>query len=194
MKITLNELKQLVRQVIKEEEEKTGKKYSDDELREMIKEFKRLKEELEELEPKLDMMKSRHKELNEIIVDMMGPIKLAKGVVVELLDFSIKVERAGTENKINFSYKKGVDFVKDHGPKELVEQLNDLLDSTKTITKLSPSISVKSKLDESAIKDKLSNFIKKFKSWFSGMRSKFEKVGEMSADLKKRLAKVKKEM
>ena len=193
MKITLNELKQLVRQVIKEEEEKTGKKYSDEELREMIKEFKNLKEELEALEPKLKMMKERHKEISGVLVEVMGPLKMAKGAIVDLLEFSLKIEKAGSERE-SYSYKAGIDFVLSAGPKRLVKKLEEILEASKTVTKISPSISVKNNLDESVIKEKLVKFVEKVKSWFSSFKNKFEQLEELSSDVKADLAKVKKEM
>jgi hypothetical protein len=198
MKITLNELKQIVRQVIREQEEKKEEKnlsYDEEELVDKIKQYDDILKLYEEAEKKFNEVSNMKKLLQTYIVDTLDLIGETKGTIKEVRGYMVEIQRAGGP-KTNYKYKESIDFVMGIIPEEFAKQAREYVNSTKSITRILPNIAIKKadkeNLSEGAIKDKLMRAIEKFKDWYYSVKSEMSSLRKANTKVQSALAKLKK--
>lgn len=161
----------------------------------MVEELGTLSENIKEMETSLVSLKDRQKILIPIVLKVLNITDEVKGTLVELKKSAVMVERAGTDRK-SYKYKEVLDAILSKATKQFIDEVNELLEKYKTVTKILPTLSIKKidkeNLSEGAVKDKLMKAIERFKDWYSGIKDLLSNLKRSNTKVQNALAKLKK--
>jgi uncharacterized small protein (DUF1192 family) len=150
-----------------------------EELEKKIERFAQLSDEIDRREADLKKLKTEQSDLNDILLPVMEELKALGQNAIETKKFLLTIKRSAYE-RTNTSYKQAFDLALTKVNQKIKDILNETLESTKTITKVSASLGVQ-RVGEGtlfgAIKDKI-------KALFTGLKTKLKGANKDVSDLK----------
>ena len=167
------ELKELIREVILTEFQR------DNEIESKINEFGELSDEIDRVKNHLEGLKKRYSQLEEELRPVLEHLHQFNQKSVQTERFLVSIKRMGYE-KVNYKYKEVFEESLDKVNGNTRRLLENLLESSKTLSKVVSSIGVQP-LDENL----LTKLMDRIKRMFSGLISRIKNTGKDMDELQR---------
>jgi chromosome segregation ATPase len=169
----LNELRNAIRHIIKEETA------VDNEIEDKIDEFGKLSDEMDRVKSRLEKLKKQYVEIETELRPVLEELTKHNQKSMQTEKYLVTLKRMGY-HKENYKYKDAFNTSLTKVNQQTRRLLEELLQSTKTITSVASSIGVQP-VRESFFKD----LIKKVKSLFRGIIPSIKKTSKEVDNLQK---------
>jgi septation ring formation regulator EzrA len=150
-----------------------------EQIEEKIERYAELSGEIDQVTAHLNKLKTEYNDLNDELLPLMEEVQALGQKAIETKKFLLTIKRSAYE-RTNTSYKQAFDLALTKVNQKIKDILNETLESTKTITKVSASLGVQ-RVGEGTlfgtIKDKI-------KALFAGLKTKFKGANRDVSDLK----------
>jgi hypothetical protein len=150
-----------------------------DELALKIEQFGELSDEIDKVETHLKQLKTQYNDLNSILLPVMEELKELGQNAMETKKYLLTIKRAAYERS-TASYKSAFDLALTKVNQKIKDILNDALESTKTVSKVSASLGVQ-RIGEGSF---FGSIMDKIKSLFIALKSKIKNTNNEVKNLK----------
>ena len=148
-----------------------------------IDEFGVLSDRIDVVKMELSQLSKRYKEIEEEVRPLLEQLQLQNKKSIQTKKYLVTLKRMGY-NRENFKYKESFEKSLTMVNKQTRRVLEDVLQSTKTVSRVVSTIGVQ-RVDEVSLKSMLKKLVSPFKKLFSRLRMNTKRIDDLNGVLKR---------
>jgi len=143
----------------------------DDKLKEQIKEFADLSDEIDKITSQLKKLKNQYDVIEDVLRPVLEELEETKEKALEIDDILVTIKRKGFD-RTSYAYKDAFDWLKERVNPAMKKIVEEALEKTKKTSRITSKLGVQRNISENKITSALKSAWLSFKNKLSSLNSK----------------------